>query len=91
MESYYYVYETENLTNGKKYIGQHGTIEQINQPKPEPEPPEPEPPEPEHINDYEKELQMYSKLTPRDKEVREEKYLLRQILNVLLMINEKIK
>lgn len=25
MESYYYVYETENLTNGKKYIGQHCT------------------------------------------------------------------
>lgn len=25
MESYYYVYETQNLTNGKKYIGQHCT------------------------------------------------------------------
>lgn len=25
MENYYYVYETQNLTNGKKYIGQHCT------------------------------------------------------------------
>lgn len=42
-------------------------------------------------SEYEKELNIYSQLSPRDKEIREEKYLLRQILNVLLMINEKIK